>query len=101
MLPAHSPFPCHWWGAGLEAVALGELRPDRGTYGRYEFGRLPPNRGLATPCLLREPAQFCATFPDWLTPSQFASIDSAAREAELMMYMPLEAAQRDEKVQQR
>jgi hypothetical protein len=42
MLPADSPFPCHWWGASLEDVGLGALRPDLGTYGRYEFGRLPP-----------------------------------------------------------
>jgi hypothetical protein len=42
MLPAHSPFPCHWWGLSLEAVGLGEPRPDVGTYGRYDFGRLPP-----------------------------------------------------------
>ncbi len=42
MLPAHSPFPCHWWGLSLETVGLGEPRPDGGTYGRYDFGRLPP-----------------------------------------------------------
>jgi len=42
MLPANSPFPCHWWGTSLERVGLGEVRPDRGTYGRYEFERLPP-----------------------------------------------------------
>jgi len=42
MLPAYSPFPCHWWGLSLEAVGLGEPRPDVGTYGRYDFGRLPP-----------------------------------------------------------
>ena len=42
MLPANSPFPCHWWGISLESAGLGELRPDVGTYGRYDFGRLPP-----------------------------------------------------------
>jgi hypothetical protein len=42
MLPTHSPFPCHWWGTSLEAAGLGEQRPDRGTYGRYAFGHLPP-----------------------------------------------------------
>lgn len=42
MLAARSPFPCHWWGMGLESVGLGAVRPDRGTYGRYDFGRLPP-----------------------------------------------------------
>jgi len=42
MLPAHSPFPCHWWGMSLEPVGLGEKRPDVGTYGRYDFGQLPP-----------------------------------------------------------
>lgn len=42
MQQSESPFPCHWWGISLEAVGLGELRPDRGTYGRYEFKRLPP-----------------------------------------------------------
>jgi hypothetical protein len=42
MLPAQSPFPCHWWGISLEAVGLGEVRPDVGTYGRYDFERLPP-----------------------------------------------------------
>jgi hypothetical protein len=42
MLPASSPFPCHWWGTSLEDVGLGDVRPDLGTYGRYGFGRLPP-----------------------------------------------------------
>jgi hypothetical protein len=42
MVPANSPFPCHWWGTSLETVGLGELRPDVGTYGRYSFERLPP-----------------------------------------------------------
>jgi hypothetical protein len=42
MLPSGSPFPCHWWGTGLEKVGLGDVRPNVGTYGRYEFDRLPP-----------------------------------------------------------
>jgi hypothetical protein len=42
MLPSESPFPCHWWGHSLENAGLGEVRPDIGTYGRYEFDRLPP-----------------------------------------------------------
>jgi hypothetical protein len=42
MLPSESPFPCHWWGTGLEDAGLGDVRPDVGTYGRYEFDRLPP-----------------------------------------------------------
>ena len=33
MLPSQSPFPCHWWGTGLENVGLGDVRPDVGTYG--------------------------------------------------------------------
>jgi hypothetical protein len=41
MPPTISPFPCYWWGASLEAVGLEAVRPDRGTYGRYDFGRLP------------------------------------------------------------
>jgi hypothetical protein len=41
MLPAHSPFPCHWWGIGLEIVGLGDVRPDQATYGRFDFERLP------------------------------------------------------------
>ena len=42
MLPSQSPFPCRWWGIGLEDAGLGDVRPDVGTYGRYEFDRLPP-----------------------------------------------------------
>jgi hypothetical protein len=42
MLPADSPFPCHWWGTSLENVGLGEVRPRVGTYGRYDFALLPP-----------------------------------------------------------
>jgi len=42
MLPSQSPFPCRWWGTGLEKAGLADVRPDVGTYGRYEFDRLPP-----------------------------------------------------------
>ncbi len=42
MLPSESPFPCQWWGTDLENVGLREVRPRIGTYGRYEFDRLPP-----------------------------------------------------------
>src|SRR5262245_7014266 len=42
MQPADSPFPCHWRGISLEVAGLGDVRPDLGTYGRYDFGRLPP-----------------------------------------------------------
>jgi len=42
MHPADSPFPCRWWGTSLENAGLKEVRPDVGTYGRYEFARLPP-----------------------------------------------------------
>lgn len=42
MLPPESPFPCYWWGIGLEIAGLGDVRPRVGTYGRYEFERLPP-----------------------------------------------------------
>jgi hypothetical protein len=42
MQPSESPFPCHWWGTSLEDAGLGDVRPDVGTYGRYEFNRLPP-----------------------------------------------------------
>jgi hypothetical protein len=41
MQPSESPFPCHWWGIELEDAGLGDVRPDVGTYGRYEFNRLP------------------------------------------------------------
>jgi hypothetical protein len=36
-----SPFPCHWWGVGLEVAGLADERPDVGTYGRYAFESLP------------------------------------------------------------
>jgi hypothetical protein len=42
MLPADSPFPCYWWGTSFPGGDLAEVRPDRGTFGRYDFGRLPP-----------------------------------------------------------
>ncbi len=42
MLPSQSPFPCQWWGTSLGDVGLDDVRPDAGTYGRYEFGALPP-----------------------------------------------------------
>lgn len=42
MLPSHSPFPCHWWGTSFDDVGLRDIRPDVGTYGRYQFDRLPP-----------------------------------------------------------
>ena len=41
MQPSESPFPCHWWGIELEDAGLGDVRPDVGTYGQYEFNRLP------------------------------------------------------------
>lgn len=41
MLPSQSPFPAHWWGTHL-IPALDHVRPDVGTYGRYEYDRLPP-----------------------------------------------------------
>jgi hypothetical protein len=40
--PSDSPFPCHWWGFGLENVGLSDVRPDVGTYGCYPFEPLPP-----------------------------------------------------------
>jgi hypothetical protein len=42
MQSSESPFPCHWWGTGLEDAGLEDVRPYVGTYGRYEFNRLPP-----------------------------------------------------------
>jgi hypothetical protein len=42
MLPADSPFPCYWWGTSFPGDGLAVNRPDRGTFGRYDFGRLPP-----------------------------------------------------------
>jgi len=41
MQPSESPFPCNWWGIELEDAGLGDVRPDVGTYGGYEFNRLP------------------------------------------------------------
>ncbi len=41
MTPADSPFPCYWWGFGLEGAGLGESRPDVFTYGRFRFENLP------------------------------------------------------------
>jgi hypothetical protein len=41
MLPERSPFPCRWWGISLENVGLGKVRPQVGTYGRYDFSKLP------------------------------------------------------------
>lgn len=41
MPPSELPFPRYWWGIGLEDAGLADLRPDDGTYGRYEFDRLP------------------------------------------------------------
>ena len=41
MQPENSPFPCYWWGIGLETVGLEGVRPDVGTYGRYDFKQLP------------------------------------------------------------
>ena len=42
MLPSESPFPCCWKGTALENIGLGNLRPRRGTYGRYSYEQLPP-----------------------------------------------------------
>ena len=42
MRPSESPFPCRWWGTGLENAGLGDVRPDISTYGQYDFDRLPP-----------------------------------------------------------
>jgi hypothetical protein len=42
MLPQNSPFPLHWWGTSLENVGLDGARPPVGTYGRYDFAKLPP-----------------------------------------------------------
>jgi hypothetical protein len=41
MQPDKSPFPAYWWGTGLNDISLESVRPDVGTYGRYEFARLP------------------------------------------------------------
>ena len=40
--PEDTHCPCHWWDIGLENVGLDAVRPDVGTYGRYEFDRLHP-----------------------------------------------------------
>lgn len=42
MNPADSPFPCQWWGIGLDRVGLADVRPSQGTYGRYDSSLLPP-----------------------------------------------------------
>jgi hypothetical protein len=42
MRPTDSPFPVYWWGTSLENVGLGDVRPWMGTYGRYDFSKLPP-----------------------------------------------------------
>lgn len=42
MHPSQSPFPCHWWGTGLENAGLGLVRPSVSTYGLYDFNQLPP-----------------------------------------------------------
>ena len=42
MLPSESPFETGWWGIALDKAGLVEDRPDVGTYGLYEFERLPP-----------------------------------------------------------
>ena len=42
MSPDRSPFPAAWWGISLESAGLAAERPDLGTYGRYEYDRLPP-----------------------------------------------------------
>ncbi|MGO9110062.1 MAG: hypothetical protein ACLP9L_12590 [Thermoguttaceae bacterium] len=42
MHPSDSPFPCYWWGISLEKTGLGDVRPDMGTYGRYDYTPLPP-----------------------------------------------------------
>ena len=59
MLPSESPFPCHWWGTGLEDAGLRDVRPDIGTYGRYEFDLLPP-----APFELRGDFDWLASAPD-------------------------------------
>ncbi len=60
MLPSESPFPCHWWGTSLDNVGLGDVRPYTGTYGQYEFERLP-----------RLPFELCGDFA-WLISSAAA-----------------------------
>jgi len=58
MRSEHSPFPCHWWGIDLENVGLETVRPRTGTYGRYDFRRLPP-----LPFELHSDFQWLATAP--------------------------------------
>lgn len=41
MKAGDSPFPCHWWGLGLEDAGLGDARSDLSTCGRCRFERLP------------------------------------------------------------
>ena len=41
MRPEESPFPCCWWGISLKEVGLGTVRPNVGTYGQYDFAKLP------------------------------------------------------------
>lgn len=41
MRPEDSPFPRAWWGTSLDNVGLDDVRQDVGTYGRYDFTRLP------------------------------------------------------------
>ena len=59
VLPSESPFPCHWWGISLEDAGLGEVRPDVGTYGRYEFDCMPP-----VPYEMRGDFAWLASAPD-------------------------------------
>ena len=62
MRPEDSPFPCYWWGTGLEAVGLGDDRPDVSTYGQYDFNRLP-----ALPFELRGDFSWLAAAPSHAT----------------------------------
>lgn len=42
MRPEESPFRPYWWGTSLEDVGLDGVRPNVGTYGRYDYTQLPP-----------------------------------------------------------
>jgi hypothetical protein len=42
MLQTDSPFPCYWWGTSFPSDDLAAVRPDRGTFGRYDLAQLPP-----------------------------------------------------------
>ncbi len=42
MRPEDSPFSPGWWGTSLDNVGLEKVRPNVGTYGRYDFAQLPP-----------------------------------------------------------